>query len=120
MVDFLLYLKRRSSSYPPLDLPSHFSPLKQSQYHSLHTAPLVHIHNSAHYATLQSQSPASLSVDDGKPGAYDYNPDISLLHKLRDTQLLFNFTCNEHVMIQLLDYKYIEYLENAALNTNDQ
>lgn len=57
---------------------------------------------------------------EGTPHAYDYDPHTPLLRKLRDPQLMANFTCNEAVMIQLLDNNYIEYLENSALGTAEQ
>jgi hypothetical protein len=40
--------------------------------------------------------------------------------QFRDSTLMANFTCNEHMMVMLLDANYVEYLENSALNTPEQ
>lgn len=130
VVDFLLFLKRRTG--PPLDLPSHYSPSKLASEQnfriaaaatSLAAASVTNLaavsSSGSPFAGMSSTSPYAASVD-LRSGDFVWEPRRSTLQKLRDPVLMANFTCNEAVMIQLLDERYFEYLENMALNTSEQ
>ena len=130
MVDFLLFLKRRTG--PPLDLPSHYSASKLASEQNFRAAAaatslaaasvtnLAAVSSSGSpFAGMSSTSPYAASVE-SRSGEFTWDPRRSTLQKLRDPVLMANFTCNEAVMIQLLDERYFEYLENMALNTSEQ
>ena len=123
VVDFLLYLKRRCGR--ALDLPTYWSPEKQEEALAANTfaaqlrpGTQKHTDHVSQYASLASSAPAARSLE-GKTHLYDYDPSLTLLQKFRDPTLMTNFTCNEHLMVLLLDTNYIEYLENSALNTSE-
>ena len=139
MVDFLLYIKRRPG--PALDLPSLYSPEKlqvqereKAQAAALSSAAVVLSlaavsASGSPFAALPSPlaaaaAAASMPHHKSSSGAselcYAYEPQRSLLQKVRDEALMANFTCNESMMVQLLDANYFEYLENAALGGPEQ
>ena len=74
------------------------------------------------FAALHSNSPAALFREavPEDAGTYDYDESTTLLQKLRDPELVANFTCNESIMISLLDTSYIESLEKATIGTAQQ
>ena len=138
MVDFLLYIKRRPG--PALDLPSLYSPEKlqvqereKAEAAALSSAAVVLSlaavsASGSPFAALPSPLTAAAAAAASLPKSssssselcYAYEPQRSLLQKVRDEALMANFTCNESMMVQLLDANYFEYLENAALGGPEQ
>lgn len=137
VVDFLLYIKRRPG--PALDLPSLYSPEKlqaqereKAEAAALSSAAVVLSlaavsASGSPFAALPSPLTAMAAAAASLPKSsaasdlsYAYEPHRSLLQKVRDEALMANFTCNESMMVQLLDANYFEYLENAALGGPEQ
>lgn len=97
VVDFLLFMKKRHG--PTLELPS----MKGQLYNLLAT----------------TTPPSTSSAPSASPfNSHEFISTGNILTKLDDIDLVSNFTCNEHVMIALLETGYIESLERRLMGGN--